>query len=446
MSVHVYSIDPKEVNPHLWGRNNRRHGTMITRQKEVLKMKTLRSLVVLAVAVAITLSLAVRVQAQAFTTLASFQTKQGATPMYGALVQALNGSLYGLTEIGGAHDDGSIFAISPEGKLTVLYSFCSKTNCADGEEPWSGLILGAGGNLYGTTFYGGAANIGGGTVFKVTPSGKVTTLYGFCALANCADGSNPAGALVQTSDGTLYSTTSTGGTGASGTIFSLSLSGKLRTLYSFCSQASCADGAFPESGLVLASNGYLYGTTYNGGDFGSGTVFAISPTGHFKTLYKFCQLANCVDGANPYSGLTQGPDGNLYGTTNAGGANGDGAIYRITPGGHFTLLHSFDATDTGFPVTAPVLANDGNLYGSTWAGGSEGAGSIYEITTAGSYSLLYSFCLPADCLDTPAAPLGALMQANNGIFYGTTEAGGAFGLGTVYSFSTGIESLVQTVK
>jgi uncharacterized repeat protein (TIGR03803 family) len=197
---------------------------------------------------------------------------------------------------------------------------------------------------------------------------------------------------------------------------------------------------------MLASNGYLYGTTYNGGTFSAGTVFAISPAGHFKTLYSFCQRPNCTDGANPFSGLTQGPDGNLYGTTNAGGTNGDGAIYRITPGGRFTLLHSFDPTDTGFPVTAPVLANDGNLYGTTWAGGNEGAGSIYEITTAGVYTLLYSFCSPANCSNAPASPLGGLMQASDGLFYGTTEAGGTFDLGTIYSFSTGLESFVQPMQ
>jgi uncharacterized repeat protein (TIGR03803 family) len=409
-------------------------------------MKSMRFFLQLVTALVITFGLAVSAQAQTFTTLASFDNSQGGTPQYGALVQGADGNLYGTTEISGAQDNGTIFSITPAGKITVLYSFCAKTNCADGEQPWSGLILGTNGNFYGTTYFGGAAAPVGGTVFRVTTRGKLATLYSFCSLTNCADGSQPAGGLLETSNGTLYGTTSSGGSGSGGTVFALSQNGKLKTLYNFCSLAQCIDGTYPSSGLTRASNGTLYGTTYNGGFyFSSGTVFAISPAGKFKTLYNFCQKTNCTDGANPYAGLTLGADGNLYGTTNAGGANGFGSIYKITPSGRFTSLYSFTTSDEGYPVTAPVLANDGNLYGTTWNCCSNGAGSIYEITPSGAFSLLYIFCTPANCLNAPATPLGALMQATNGTFYGTTEAGGTNDLGTVYSFSTGLGPSVQTV-
>ena len=210
--------------------------------------------------------------AQTFTTAFSFDGANGAYP-YAGLVQGANGELYGTTAFGGAYGFGTVFKITPNGTLTSLYSFCSLANCADGSVPYTGLIQAADGDLYGTTV-GGAQN--GGTVFKVTPSGTLTTLYSFCSLTNCTDGYYPSGALVQVANGGIYGTTSGGGAQASGTVFKITHSGTVATVYSFCSLANCADGGGAH-GLVQVTDGKLYGTTpYTNSVPGDGTVFSLS--------------------------------------------------------------------------------------------------------------------------------------------------------------------------
>src|SRR5208283_2780235 len=203
--------------------------------------------------------------------------------------------LYGTTEEGGANCTplgcGTVFKITPGGMLSTLHSF----DGTDGANPFTGLVQATNGDLYGTTGSGGK---GYGTVFKITPSGTVTTLYSFCSQSNCTDGEHPSG-LVQATNGDLYGTTATGGVDwpyGWGTVFKITPSGTLTTLYSFCSQSKCADGESPGAGLVQATNGDLYGTTYSGGAFGGGTVFKITPSGTLTTLYSFCSQSNCSDG------------------------------------------------------------------------------------------------------------------------------------------------------
>jgi uncharacterized repeat protein (TIGR03803 family) len=264
------------------------------------------------------------------------------------LVQGTDGDFYGTTSSGGPNDDGgadtggTVFEITPLGKFTSLYSFCSQPGCTDGAVPVAALIQATDGNFYGTTAGGGANN--GGTIFKITPAGVLTTLYSFCSLANCADGASPQTPLIQAADGNFYGTTTYGGpnendetcpTGC-GTIFEMTPAGKLTTLYSFCSQSGCPDGAVPEAGLLQATDGNFYGTTAFGGahsaslcDYGKtcGTLFQITPARTLTTLHSFCadmsQLGNCGDGALPTTSLVQATHGGIYGTTYTGGLGGE---------------------------------------------------------------------------------------------------------------------------
>ncbi|MGD0567536.1 MAG: choice-of-anchor tandem repeat GloVer-containing protein [Candidatus Sulfotelmatobacter sp.] len=234
------------------------------------------------------------------TVLASFNGTNGIYPEYVSLVQGFDGNFYGTTSLGGTNCPapasccGTVFKITAAGALTTLYSFCSQTNsegyCADGSSPDAGLVQATDGNLYGTTQYGGANN--DGTVFQITSGGTLTTLYSFCAQTGCTDGSQPVAGLLQGTNGSFYGATATGGAnGEGGTIFKITAAGAT-TLYSFCSRTNsegyCADGSSPDAGLVEATNGNLYGTTQYGGANNDGTVFQITPGGTLTTLYSFC--------------------------------------------------------------------------------------------------------------------------------------------------------------
>jgi uncharacterized repeat protein (TIGR03803 family) len=262
----------------------------------------------------------------------------GRNPSAG-LIQASNGDLYGTTANGGAICQtlllcGTVFKITPGGTMTTLYSFCAQANCADGANPTGALVQAADGELYGTTDYGGANN--GGTVFKITTSGTLTTIYSFCAQANCTDGKYPAAGLVQGANGDLYGTTGYGGAyTTSGTVFQIAPDGMLTTLYSFCAEADCADGSELYAGLTRATDGNFYGTTFDGGANSDGTIFQITPSGTLTTLYNFCSEANCADGENPYAGLVQATNGDFYGTTLGNGDNNnsnDGTVFSLSLG------------------------------------------------------------------------------------------------------------------
>jgi uncharacterized repeat protein (TIGR03803 family) len=210
---------------------------------------------------------AVALPAQTFTVVHSFNQTDGLNP-FGAVAQATNGYLYGTTELGGAHVAGTVFKMSPDGALTTLYSFCSQSGCTDGFGPVAALIQATDGNFYGTTFPGGDVGGSYGTVFKITPSGTLTTLHTF----DVTDGYAPQAALVQATDGNFYGTTELGGSYYAGTVFKITPSGILTTLHSFDS----TDGFFPYAGLVQETDGNLYGTTYAGGADDAGTVFGLS--------------------------------------------------------------------------------------------------------------------------------------------------------------------------
>jgi uncharacterized repeat protein (TIGR03803 family) len=314
--------------------------------------------------------------------------------------------------VAGGPGCGIVFEITPARKLIPLYNFCTQQNCTDGILPNSGLVLGPNGNFYGTTYAGGAncflhSGGGCGTIFEVTPAGKLTTLYSFCSQINskgqCSDGMSPS-ALVLGSNGNFYGTTELGGEGGGemagcsyqstgsgcGTVFEMTPAGKLTTLYSFCLKTPCGDGQFP-NGLVQAANGKLYGTT-NPGLTDYGAVFEISAPGKLTTLYRFCvQGGTCPDGQYPNSGLIQGTDGNFYGTTQ--GATYDcalgscGTVFSITPKGALTTLHNFGSSEGSFPYSGLVQGTDGQFYGSAYDGGnycnndgSNSCGTIFSVS------------------------------------------------------------------
>lgn len=374
------------------------------------------------------LAVAITSSAQTFTSLFSFDTS-GVYPEVG-LIQGVDGGLYGTTELGGDYYAGTIFEISPTGELTTVYSFCSQPNCSDGYNPSPGLVLDANGNFYGMTTWGGPSS--SGTIFRMKPHGKPTTLYSFCSQTNCTDGALPEAGLVQAANGNFYGTTFYGGAHDAGTVFEVTPQGKLTTLYSFCSQTNCSDGHAPEGGLVQADNGNFYGTTSIGGTYGRGTVFRITPAGKLTTLHTFCSQTDCADGENPDAGLVQASNGNLYGTTyGSTGCPSEvhscGTVFEITPAGKLTTLYSFcsqaNCTDGSFPAAALIQATDGNLYGTNLSGGDFVGGTVFKITLQGTLTTLYSFCPHANCIDG-LEPDSSLFQATNGNFYGTTPFGG----------------------
>jgi uncharacterized repeat protein (TIGR03803 family) len=365
--------------------------------------------------------------AQTFTTLLSFDGTDGANSTAG-LIKATDGNFYGTTSEGGANSDGSIFRITPSGALTTLYSFCSKSACADGANPLGGLIQATDGNLYGTTE--------SGTVFKITLSGTLTTIGG-------TDGQYPLAGLVQGKDGNFYGTTSHGGANtctlrpgyrvSCGTVFKITPSGAVTTLASF----DQADGFEPSSPLIQATDGNFYGTTPEGGANypGFGTVFKVTPTGTLTVLHSF----DGTDGEKSFAGLVQGTDGNLYGTTSFGGGNANysGTVFKITLSGTLTTLHSFDGSDGSGADAALIQANDGNFYGTTSGFGSNNLGTVFKITPGGAVTVLHSF----DGTDGQLS-YAPLMQGANGDLYGTTEFGAnsvcSEGCGTIFRIADGL--------
>jgi uncharacterized repeat protein (TIGR03803 family) len=307
--------------------------------------------------------------------------------------------------------------VSPAQTFTTLAYF------TDGTMVDSSLVQGRDGNFYGTSNDGGTG--GYGTVFKITTTGTLTTLYTFCSQPNCADGSYPNGALALGTDGNFYGTTAFGGANDIGVVFKITPAGTYTVLHNF--QGS--DGSYPAAGLVLASDGNFYGTASEGGAncvYGCGTVFKITPAGALTTLHSF----NEADGLNPAVPLIQGSDGSLYGAATWGGAYqsydcppGCGTLFKITTAGTFTLLHSFDWND-GARIVVP-LAQDSNgaYYGSASYGGdvnfygcSNGCGTLFKVSPDGTFAVVHKYAQG----DFPGAPYGFTM-ASDGYLYGDSD-------------------------
>jgi uncharacterized repeat protein (TIGR03803 family) len=353
------------------------------------------------------------VQAQTETVLHVFNGKDGRTSQAG-LIRDSAGNFYGTTYFGGGSDWGVVFKLTPSHQYTVLHSFTGQ----DGACPYSGVIRDSAGNLYGTTESGGAA--GFGVVFKLDTSGTETVLHSFTGL----DGSQPAGDLIRDSAGNLYGTTTSGGSG--GVVFQLDASGKYTVLHRF---TGGADGGNPWGGVTRDPAGNLYGTASTGG-LGYGVVFKLALSGTYTVLYSF---TGGTDGNNPQAGVIRDSAGNLYGTTFFGGDStacpsafgtpGCGVVFKLDFSGTYTVLHTLtDAPDGKWPKGDLILDRQGNLYGTTGAGGGAvcPCGAVFRVDTSGKETVLYSFA-GETYGEIPAA---RLIRDSAGNLFGTTQNGG----------------------
>lgn len=351
------------------------------------------------------------------------QCADGFQPKAG-LIMDVKGNLYGTTVWGGANGVGTVFEVSPSGSETVLHNFANDKK--DGAWPEAGLLMDAEGNLYGTTVGGGAH--GGGTVLKLRPDGAETVLYSF--RRNHGDGYYPQSGLIADANGNLYGTTYYGGASKLGTAFKISTNGTETILHSFA--GSPTDGAHPSAGLIMDKNGNLYGTTTTGGTNcptkGCGTVFMISADGTETLLHSFA--GHGTDGYLPAAGLIMDDQGNLYGTTANGGTSGYGTVFEVSAAGVETVLHDFCAqgldgcTDGSEPAGGLLMDAENNLYGTTVDQGPYYGGTIFELSRDGTETILYVFN-PADESPDGASPEATLVTDADGNLYGTTVYGGA---------------------
>jgi uncharacterized repeat protein (TIGR03803 family) len=368
------------------------------------------------------LGIVISANAQTLTVLYNFGANSGDPlfPLYaGLLAQGADGSLYGTTPLRGTLNDGAVFKVTPEGKMTVLHSFVG----GDGDAAFGGLTLGTDGNFYGTTWY---------TIFKITSSGQLTTLYTFNGDTD-PNGWQPYAPPVEGADGNFYGTTSAGGPDGGGDVYKITPSGTITRLHSFL----VSDGYTAYDALIQGTDGNFYGTTSQGGSGSVGTIFRITPAGAFTVLYNF----DATHGATPYSSLVQGSDGNFYGTAEAGGTLGYGVIFKMTPAGNLTVLHNFTgASDGGNPTAGLALATDGNAYGTTDGGGTLNYGVVFKLTPQSAFSVVNNF----DSVHG-AFPTTPLIQNTNGEFYGDTYEGGTASEGTFFSLDIGLGPFVSLV-
>jgi uncharacterized repeat protein (TIGR03803 family) len=345
----------------------------------------------------------------------------------GGLIQATDGMLYGITQDGGAFGGGSVFRTTFSGSLTNLVSF----NGTNGDRPIAPPVQAADGNFYGTTGGGGSANYG--TIYRMDSNGVLTTLFNF----NGTNGGGAGGAsgLIVGNDGALYGVSENGGPnftnvyGGDGTIFKITTNGDFTPLASFYG----TNGSEPIS-IIQASDGNFYGTTIAGGINNLGTVFQMTPAGQINTLFRF----NGTNGGNPV-GLIQASDGCLYGTTSQGGATytgaypnfGNGTVFKVTTNGDFTLLASLSATNGASPRGGLIEVCPGLFYGTAYSGGFDadpsgpspaaGGGTVFQVTTNGDLTALALFGVN---FLMPENPLGRLLKASDGNYYGTSQSGG----------------------
>jgi uncharacterized repeat protein (TIGR03803 family) len=364
-------------------------------------------------------------QAQTFSVFHNFTgTSDGANPLNGLTADGA-GKLYGTASSGGAFNNGVVFKVSA-GVESVLHNF---EGGADGGNPQGALIVDTAGNLYGTTMAGGAS--GAGTVFRVTAAGQEKVLYSF---TGAGDGSAPQAGLAMDPAGDLFGATTAGGTSGNGTVFKLSRPARKgaawteKVLYSF---GAGTDGATPVARVVLDA-GNLYGTTSAGGAYGYGTVFQLTPSGSGWTENILHNFENEDDGAVPYAGLIS-DKGNLYGAATEGGTAEGGTIFELTPAGGgwtFTVLYSNPGWGISGAFRDVLMDRSGNIYGTTHCDGAYNAGTVYKLTpSSGSwtYTSLYVFTGGSDGLYSYSN-----LVLKDGSVYGTTNQGGANGLGVIF--------------
>ena len=344
-----------------------------------------------------------------FKVLYAFDWSDGSQPNAPLLMKWPD--LYGTTYVGGAYSDGTVFKLAPDGTETVPHSFTG----ADGVLPNGGLIMDKVGNLYGTS-----ATPGYGAVYRLAPGGSLTTLYTFTGES---DGRAPNPSLIMDKTGNLYGTTALGGAYRGGTVFKLAPDGTKTVLHAF----SGPDGWWINGGLIMDRAGNLYGTSSQGGAFNtSGTAFKLAPGGTLSVLHSF---ARGSDGGFPNAGLIMDDAGNLYGTTERGGVDDHGVVFKISPDGQLTTLYAFRGGSDGERPRGVIADALGSLYGVTNAGGDNGVGNVYRLAPDGTHTLLHTFRKRKD----GGRPEDSLIIGARGKLYGTAPAYGPHGDGTVFS-------------
>jgi uncharacterized repeat protein (TIGR03803 family) len=354
-----------------------------------------------------------------FELLHSFDAGPGGHYPLAGLVEVGKGIFWG-TALAGEEDHGTVFKFSLAGGLTVKHAF--KGN--DGHQPAAGLLL-IGEFLYGTTEVGGAADRG--TVFRVSKSGDFTLLNSL----DTTSGHGPEASLVQGPDGKLYGTAMHGSADGLGSVFRTDDAGALEVVHAFSDlRGGGTDGWFSKAPLVLHPNGNFYGTTLAGGLWGEGSLFKLSPAGDFTLLHSFLGGNNAV-GCKPQAGLTLAADGGMVGVNSFCGSMGAGTLFKLTPEGAVSLLHTLSPRSHGSkPMGGLALRSDGRFYG-TASKGAWGCGSVFSKSASprGSFKRLHAFA--ADGSDG-CDPRGSLIVGKDGALYGTTTYGGANGSGTIF--------------
>ncbi len=356
-------------------------------------------------------------------------SNKGRNP-YAGLVQGSDGNFYGTTFQGGANDEGTVFRMTTDGVPTTLVEFTGNGPSNRGRLPYAGLVQGSDGNFYGTTRDGGTGD--NGTIFRMTSTGVLTTLVEFTDNGTSNKGRLIQAGLVQGSDGNFYGTTRQGGANNVGTVFRMTPAGVLTTLVEFTGNGTSNKGSEPFAGMVQGSDGNFYGTTRLGGANNVGTVFRMTPAGVLTTLVEFTGNGTSNKGNDCRAGMVQGSDGNFYGTTRLGGANNVGTVFRMTPDGVLTTLVQFTGNGTSnkgsLPSAGLVQGSDGNFYCTTDSGGANDAGTVFRMTPAGVLTTIFDFA--GDPVDSrPRAPLSL---GSDGNFYGTASGGTGTGDGSVY--------------
>jgi len=351
------------------------------------------------------------------TTLYTFASPPNGAYPYSGVMRDSAGNIYGTTTSGGKAGVGIIYKLDTSGSLTVLHSFGG----LDGSDPVAGVVGDSAGNFYGTTYFGGATNAG--VVYQLDASGHLHVLYSF---TGGDDGSNPQSGVIRDKAGNLYGTTYYGGAAGAGAVYKLDTSGHQTVLYSF---TGGADGGNPVGGVISDSAGNLFGTTYYGGSANMGVVYKLDATGQEIVLHTFTGSA---DGANPSAGVIRDSSGNLYGTTVNGGKYKSGVVYKVDASGVETVLHTFAATTMGTHPNAGVIRDSaGNLYGTTataidLAAGTILGGVVYKLDTTGKETVLYSLSSAAETI------YSGVFRDSAGDLYGTVSFGTAGGLGEVF--------------
>jgi uncharacterized repeat protein (TIGR03803 family) len=400
------------------------------------QVKKAQAIICAALAIAVVL-LPPAVQAQTVTTIYNFVGSDNSVDPLGVIAQGRDGDYYGVTAGAGR---GTIYKISTSGTFTLLHTFAS-----DGSEGQScnGLVLGSDGNFYGTCEQGGNNSNSTGTLFKVTPTGTLTVLHFFDGtFSGTVDGCYPLGVPVQASDGNFYGTAFECGVNDAGLIYKITPAGIFTVVHAFA--FGSGDGNQPKGALIQGSDGNLWGTTSSGGANNGGAVFKSSLTGTESLVFSFSACGTGTTGCAPAAGLVQGNDGNFYGTAEQGGASNEGVIFKVTPGGTYTLLHSFNiTTDNGADPQLPLtLGTDSNFYGvatDCFAGGCNPA-DLFRITSKGVFTDVFNF--PDLGGNNNSNPFSPLLLSTDGTFYSTTEIGGTSGAGSFFSLVDGQNAFI----